>query len=201
LTHAWLVHATAVPHVPVGVHVSTPLLFGSHCVVPQAQTPVPVPAPASVAPTVQFASQELALWPATQFAAQKLAFWPTTQYAVQELALLPQLQFCVQLLQLPVHTQSPVQLLQSPVTTVVAALLVSTASVVEGADLHAIGRHPKRTGTNQGFRFRPPRAIRCLIASIPCSCAFDLVAPSRRPAHVYTGVRPRSVVILRGGAE
>jgi hypothetical protein len=170
-THAWLTQAAAVPHEPVAVHVSTPLVLGSHCVVPGAQTSMIAPHTSGLPaeqpllqalaflPAMQFVVQELAFWHAAQFVVQALAFWPAVQYVVQELAFLPQLQFRVQLLQLPVHTQSPVQPLQSPVTTVVlvrGALLVPTVSVVEGAELHAIVRHEKRTNTNNlmGFLLR-----------------------------------------------
>jgi hypothetical protein len=84
------------------------------------------------------------------------------QYSVQAFAFWPQLQFFVQLLQFPVHTQSPVQVLQSPLTTVAlvrAARFVVTTSVVEGAELHAIARHEKRTNTNNlmGFFSYKPR--------------------------------------------
>jgi hypothetical protein len=41
LTQAWLVHAAAVPHVPLAVHVWTP--FPEQVVCPGAQTPVQTP--------------------------------------------------------------------------------------------------------------------------------------------------------------
>jgi hypothetical protein len=180
-THVWLLQAAAVPHVPVDVHVSTPLLLESHCVVPHAQTPVPVPT--GGVPTTQFAVQEFALWPAAQFAVQEFALFPAVQYVVQELASSPQLQFCMQLLQLPVHTQSPVQLLQFPATTVTAALLVPAASVVEGTELHAITRHEKRTGTNH------IRAV--LLRPQPAGSALT------KPSYVTPGAIVRLIVAPR----
>jgi hypothetical protein len=41
LTHVWLLHARAVPHVPELEHVWTPL--PEHCVAPGVQTPVHAP--------------------------------------------------------------------------------------------------------------------------------------------------------------
>ena len=161
---------------------STPLLFGSHCVVPGAQTSMidphtlwlsteqPLLQELAFWPAVQFVVQELAFWHAVQFVVQELAFWPAVQYLVQELAFLPQLQFCVQLLQLPVHTQSPVQLLQSPVTTVAlvtAELLVPTASRVDGVELHAIVRHEKRTSTKDRMGFLLRRAVAAMASRSP----------------------------------
>jgi len=175
-TQAWLTQAAAVPHAPSEVHVSTPLLFGSHFVVPGAQTRMiaphtlgssteqPLLQALAFLPAVQYSVQELALSHAVQFVVQALAFLPAVQYSVQALALRPQLQLCVQLLQLPVQTQSPVQPLQSPVITVAlvtAALLVSSASLDDGAELHAIVRQAKRTGTAdlRKFLFRPKAAV------------------------------------------
>jgi hypothetical protein len=60
--HAWLTHATAVPQVPANVQVSTPLLLGSHWVVPGAQTCMMLP------------WQTLLLWHALQFVVQAPAF-------------------------------------------------------------------------------------------------------------------------------